>query len=346
MNFLREKTTFRDINEKRINPNIGKMVVATTARFLRPGSRALPAFAEDCASDVEHYIHQNMGSMLREKGRDNLVILLMTVVHFYVEGKMDKAWMFLGLAARLITALQLNWDVAGEMPFEAESIRRAVWAIWKIDRFFAAGFEEHLVLRDQVMHLSLPISDDELPQESGSPPGPNFLPLNIRLTRLQHDILAFTNQLTVPPTKHPRNYQQSMEASAVQDRVHKYQSLLVQFSDSIPAGLELAHQVNINNWLRSPQCASFFILHSAFWKLHMDLHRFSIPGLRDEISPNLEQQLSQDFVQRSRREAVGYAVCLARFWECVQKMAFSKPYLDGTEWLVKVDFPVVRLPNP
>lgn len=346
MNFLHEKTTFREIDEKRLNPNIGKMVVATTARFLHPGSRSLPAFAEDCARDVEQYINQNMGPMLREKGRDNLVTILLTVGHFIVEGKMDKAWMFLGLAARLITALQLNWDGAGDTPFEEESIRRAVWAIWKIDRFFAAGFEDHLVLRDEVMHLSFPLSDDELPEESGSQPGPDLLPLYIRLKRLQHDILVFTNQLAVPPTPHPRQYQQPMQASAVQEQVHKYQSLLIQFNDNLPAGLELAHQVKINNWLRSPQCATFFILHSAFWELHMDLHRFSIPGLREEMNPGLEQQLPREFVQQSRREAVGYAVCLARFWECVQKMAFSKPYLDGTEWLVKVDFPVVRPPDP
>lgn len=347
---LHPQRTFAEIEEKRLNPHIGKMVCAVTARYLQPKSRELPPAAEECARDVENHILQNMGSFLRENGHENTVILLMTVGHFMVEQQMGKAWMFMSLAGRLVTALQLNWEGAGETPWEQESIRRAVWALWKLDRYFAGGFDEHLVLRDEVMHLRVPVSDDEIPDQlsSAPQPAPSIGPTNlnahhIRLHQLKHQILART-KMFANPTHPRRNDQHQTPSSILLKNVNQLQTALVKFQQSLPPSLKVADQATINNWINSPQCSSFFILHSTYWELHIDLYRFSVPGLREAMTPDIERGLPPDFVVKSQKQAVGYAVCLSRFWQIVQDIVAQRPYVDGTESLITVDFPVVRNP--
>lgn len=339
--------TFLEIDERRLNPNIGKMVCAVTARYLQPGSRELPALAEECARDVESYILQNIGSFLRENGHENIIILLMMVGHFMVEQQMGKAWMFMSLAGRLITALQLNWEGAGETPWEQESIRRTVWALWKLDRYFAGGFDEHLVLRDEVMHLRTPVRDDEIPPSlsSVSPPtAPGNLNVHhIRLHQLKHQILARTKTLANPPKSLPRQDQQQKPSSVLLRNVNQLQTALVKFNQNLPESLKVADQATINRWFDLPECSSFFILHSTYWELHIDLYRFSVPGLREAMASEVERGLPREFVVQSQKQAVGYAVCLSRFWEYVQEIVAKRPYVDGTERLITIDFPVVRL---
>lgn len=341
--------TFVEIEEKRLNPNIGKMVCAVTARYLQPNSRELPALAEECARDVESYIMQNIGSFLRENGHENIIILLMMVGHFMVEQQMGKAWMFMSLAGRLITGLQLNWEGAGETPWEQESIRRTVWALWKLDRYFAGGFDEHLVLRDEVMHLRTPVPDDEIPPvlSSISPPTApeNINAHHIRLHQLKHQILARTKTLANPPKALPRRDQQQKPSSVLLRNVNQLQSALAKFNQNLPECLKVADQATIKRWFDLPECSSFFILHSTYWELHIDLYRFSVPGLREAMASEVERGLPRDFVVQSQKQAVGYAVCLSRFWESVQEIVAERPYVDGTERLITIDFPVVCLPD-
>lgn len=348
MNVLHPGMTDLEIEEKRLNPNIAKIVCAITTRFIHPGSKDLTSFADACFKDVENYILQNVGSFLREKGRENLVIFLISIGHLLVEQQMGKAWMYMGLAGRLITALQLNWEGAGETPWEQESIRRAVWGFWKMDRYFAQGFDEHLLLRDEVMHLKCP-TDEEFIQDGAaltvSPPTPSgraahpFCYYQIELQRLKHLILNFAKNLANPPTPHPRP---QTEASEVLRKVTQLQKGLSDFKQKLPASLLIPDQpAVVESWVNSPHCAAFFILQSTFWELHIDLYRFSLPGLREEIDPSIKQQLPSDWVRMSQKYAIGFTICLSRFWRCVQGIVSQRPYIDGNEKLITVDFPRV-----
>lgn len=348
MNVLHPEMTNLEIEEKRLNPNIAKIVCVATTRFIHPASKELTSFAEACFKDVENYILQNVGSFLREKGRENLIIFLITISHLLIEQQMGKAWMYMGLGGRLITALQLNWEGAGETPWEQESIRRAVWAFWKLDRYFAQGFDEHLLLRDEVMHLKCP-SDDGFIQDGGTlsmpSPTPSGRPdhqlcyYQIELQRLKHSILNFAKNLAKPPTPHPRP---PTEASQVLIQVTQLQKCLSDFKRKLPASLLSLDLPAVESWVNSPQCATFFILQSMFWELHIDLYRFSIPGLREEIDASIKQQLPLDWVRLSQKHAIGFAVCLSRFWRCVQEIVSERSYIDGNEKLITVDFSRVR----
>lgn len=265
---------------------------------------------------------------------------------------MGKVWMYMGLSARLITALQLNWDNAGESPLKQESNRRLVWAVYVLDRLLAGGFDEHLLLRDVDMHIKLPVSDEVLLQPSNSSPtGQTSMPAgqsgsqqgtkklsldgyHLRLHRIRHQILGVTKRLACPPTPHPRRPR--YEASQVIKLVSGLQNQLIGFSQSLPEDLKLS-DASINHYINSAECASFVMLHTMFWLLHVDLYRFSIPGIREEATPELSRQLPQEFVLKSQKQAVGYAVSLARFWRTLQGHVAKRPPGDGTEKFVSVD---------
>ncbi|KAI3397672.1 hypothetical protein diail_10441 [Diaporthe ilicicola] len=351
MGIMQQDTINLEIDERRLHPIVAAAVCAMTSRIVHPGQKQIP-FADRCADQVDFYLFRAIDSFLRKTAHENLVVLVCAICHFWHENQMSKVWMYMGLAARLITALQLNWDGAGDFPVRQEINRRLVWVCYILDRLLAGGFDEHLVLRDDDMHLKLPMSDEELfglsySERSGqatTPAGfigttryPKMLSLDgyhLRLHRLRHHILGVTKRLTSPPTPHPRRPR--LEASQVIKLVNGLQNQLISFSQSIHEDLRLT-DANIKRFLNSPEGPSFIMLHSLFWLLHVDLYRFTIPGIREEANPELSRQLPRDFVLKSQRQAVGYAVSLARFWRTLQGIVAQRPPGDGTERLLTVD---------
>lgn len=359
MDYLHEETTFLEIEENRLNQNLGKIICALTARYVTPGSEQLPKFAEQCAKDVNRYIALHMGTFLNGKGRENLLILVTSIWHFWVEQDMSQVWMMMGLAGRMITALQLNWDGVGDTPFEQESVRRAVWKVWEYDRRLASGFEEHLVLRDEVMHLAYPVHDEHIPLHgtmvpavlAPPVPGQRQWPLtpeplcayHIRLHRMKHNILSVTKNLVISST--PR-HRPRLELSEVLEAVNRMQTELFQFHQSLPDCVKVTGtDTNLRHWAASPECGSFVMLYTFFCELHIDLYRFSIPGLREEADPEILGHLPVDFVEKSKSQAVGYAVSLSRFWRSMKELVDERPADDGTEKMLAADVTLVCRPE-
>lgn len=347
MGIMHQETTYAEIQEQRLHPTVAAAVCAMTSRIIAPGQKQIP-FADRCADQVDFYLFRTIDSILRNTAHENLVILVCALCHFWHENQMSKVWMYIGLAARLITALQLNWDGAGESLIKQETNRRLVWACYILDRLLAGGFDEHLVLRDDDMHLRLPVSNEVLfeavkASAAGGPSGPigtsNSRQLcldgyHLRLHRLRHQILGVTKRLTSPPISHPRRPR--LEASQVIKLVNGLQNQLISFKSTLSEELTLT-DANIDRFLNSADGPSFIMLHSLFWILHVDLYRFTIPGIREEANPELSKQLPWDFVHKSQRQAVGYAVSLARLWRKLQGIVAKRPPGNGTEKLLTVD---------
>lgn len=351
MSIFHPEHTYREIHDKALNPHIARAVCALTTRFLHPGLKTLPQFAERCAEDTDQYVLQHISSVLnRGDGLENLLVLLLMICHFWIESHMGKVWMYMGLAGRFITALQMNWDGAADTPTRQEILRRAVWTIWKLDRYLASGFDEHLVLRDEVMHLKPPSTDTEFPGDDNTTVAaptrtqplqtPPLSVYHIHLQRARHHILVVTKKLAAPPTPHPRTSQ--LEPSQFLDQVNKLQNVLLNFNQSLPETLKVSDTA-IERYVESSACGSFIMLHTTFWELYIDLYRFSIPGLREEASAEVAKQLPPDFVVKSQKQAVGYAVSLSRFWRSAQAIIMKRPWVDGKERLMTVDQTFVRL---
>lgn len=351
MGIMQQSSTYLEIDERRLHPIVAAAVCAMTSRIVHPGQKQIP-FADRCADQVDFYLFRAIDSFLRKTAHENLVVLVCAICHFWHENQMSKVWMYMGLAARLITALQLNWDGAGESPVKQEINRRLVWVCYILDRLLAGGFDEHLVLRDDDMHLKLPVNNEVMYEavraaEASGLAAPSRVVgtrsiskklsldgYHLRLHRLRHHILGVTKRLTSPPTPHPRRPR--LEASQVIKLVNGLQNQLISFSQSLSEEFKL-NDANTNRFLGSPEGPSFIMLHSLFWILHVDLYRFTIPGIREEANPELSRQLPREFVLKSQRQAVGYAVSLARFWRTLQGIVAKRPPGDGTERLLTVD---------
>lgn len=357
MDYLHEETTFLEIEENRLNQNLGKIICAITAKYISPGSMQLPAFAELCAEDVNRYIALHMGNFLKGKCRENLLILVTSIWHFWVEQDLGKVWMLMGLAGRMITALQLNWDGVGDTPFEQESVRRAVWKVWEFDRRLAGGFEEHLVLRDKVMHLATPIHDESIPgyndtRSTATPAsvrGPRQWPLtpeplcayHIKLHRMKHAILRVTKNLVILPSA---NQPPRLALSTVLRTISELQTDLIEFHQSLPDCVKVTGTTgtNFQYWVNSPEFGSFVMLYTFFCELHIDLYRFSIPGLREEADPEIMSRLPVEFVEKSKKQAVAFAVSVSRFWRSMKELVDQRPPDDGTEKMLTADVTLVR----
>lgn len=98
--------------------------------------------------------------------------------------------------------------------------------------------------------------------------------------------------------------------------IRKLQLELSRFSSSLPAHLKLSNQ-NISRWVHSPQKQVFVLLHGLYCTTHIDLYRFSLPGIRERGTPDLLKKLPGNFVLKSQKQAIAHAVTLARFWETI-----------------------------
>lgn len=101
MSVLHPPSIFLEIEEKRLNPILAKVVCAITTRIICPKSRKLPEFAERCIEQVDGHISRSINSVLRDNGRDTLIILLIAICHNWLELQMGKVWMYMGLAGRM-----------------------------------------------------------------------------------------------------------------------------------------------------------------------------------------------------------------------------------------------------
>lgn len=100
--------------------------------------------------------------------------------------------------------------------------------------------------------------------------------------------------------------------------IRNLQLELSRFSSSLPINLRLSDH-NIVPWLHSQEQPAFVILHGQYCSAHIDLYRFSLPGLHEGGTPGILKKLPRDFVLKSQKQAIAHAITLARFWETVYK---------------------------
>lgn len=114
--------------------------------------------------------------------------------------------------------------------------------------------------------------------------------------------------------------------------IRKLQLELSRFSSSLPANLKLSDQ-NISRWVHSPEKQVFVLLHGLYCTTHIDLYRFSLPGIRERGTPDLLKKLPGNFILKSQKQAIAHAVTLARFWETVynetRRVSSGKAILIG-----------------
>lgn len=150
-----------------------------------------------CCDELEFYIFRNI-----HKFSDRVLLPYALILCFnFLNGAFAKVWQCFGLATRLMTGLQLNWDVSprNKSFYDQELRRRIAWQFFVMDRLLAGGYEEYISCRSENMKIRLPCYEsafwenkpaiaERLSDKNGNAQGIGFHGLNIRITDIIHRI--------------------------------------------------------------------------------------------------------------------------------------------------------------
>ncbi|KAK8090197.1 hypothetical protein PG997_005158, partial [Apiospora hydei] len=307
---LHPATTYRLIEENRLPPYLAAAVVSVTSTMVTSISQGRQLAAQ-CNEQVEQYVMRQFGHM----DPDLLVLQAFVTTYNWMSGPLSKVWMWTSTAARLARCLGLTHEPEYR-PEEGgfarqESLRRAVWQIWIIDRYLSGGFEEHVLLPSDAMQLKLPCNDDVFRQGLPSTEATlHEVPFNqimatsvsTPLTSMKGLSEALQNpQVPSPTSEH------------FMATVNHLQVLMVRFKDSLPDRVRLSPQ-SMQDHLSRPDRTSFLTLHLWVAQTYVDLYRFSLPKLADSSPPRYPEDIPWDWLDIAQRQATAYAIHQAQFW--------------------------------
>ena len=106
--------------------------------------------------------------------------------------------------------------------------------------------------------------------------------------------------------------------------INNFQNELTRFHLSIPDDLRLSDQ-SISKYMASPERMGYVFLHTHLSLGHIDLYRFALPSILDPKVNDILRRLPEDFVLRSRKQAVAHALCTGRFCEAIQNEGDKLP---------------------
>jgi hypothetical protein len=110
--------------------------------------------------------------------------------------------------------------------------------------------------------------------------------------------------------------------------INDLQNELSRICASVPDKLMLTDQ-SIARYMASPERYGYIFLHSHIAASHLDLYRFALPGTKENSTPSILRKLPGEFLAKSQKQAVAYAISLARFCNAVQDAYDKLPAMDG-----------------
>ena len=292
-------------------------------------------FARKAIDIVEFHLFRELGTF----SEGNLVLFALSMTHNWFELQFGKTWQCFGMAMRLMLGLQLNWDIQPKTRSfrDKECARRVAWQLFNLDRLMAHGYEEYIACRDDLMKLRLPCTEQAFEEDrpvvverlQEQPKAHSVMGLHayqIRLLDIRHRILVDSRKkMYFPP---PHNIPPPLNPAEVIEEVNKYQNELNRFKASLPSELRLT-EANITNWMMRKDRLGFVTIHTWFCQLHIDLYRFTIPGIREQGSIDLLRKLPSDFIAKCRRQAVAHAICFATLCDRIQNEVERHPRRPG-----------------
>ncbi|KAH8879854.1 hypothetical protein GQ53DRAFT_853055 [Thozetella sp. PMI_491] len=320
--FFHPATTYREIEEDRFNSILAAGVCAVSG-LLRPPSPDGRAFTDRCNLWVKYHLARTAGIFNRQR----LMFLVLSSLYDLMVGDWPKVWEYSATAARLVTALQFNWNSAGSSFVEQESTRRLTWQVFLIDRILSGGFDEHTTLSTDKLFLGLPCSDAAFHEDkeaqaewltlrslgsSGPAGSPSLRAICIKLFALRHEILGVTKFAVAPTQRHAQA--RRPEPSTIIEDINRLQNQLDTIKNSLPEPIQMS-DTNIRRHYGSNEWATFVMLHTWIFQLHLDLYRFGLPGIREQAASDVLRYLPQSFLATARFQAVAFAVVVSRFWE-------------------------------
>ncbi|ATY66432.1 Fungal transcriptional regulatory [Cordyceps militaris] len=329
LGFLHPPTIWRQIDEMTLHPAKAAAICSVTCFFANPGEVGRD-FGQRCCNQVEAYLTRSIDRFSEE----SLMLTTLNTLFNLFLGSYARVWTCLGIGSRIMIGLQANWDsgiYTGRSWVEQESLRRLVWQNFYMDRLLAGGYDEYLANRKDTWKLRLPCKEeayrgnyavlvDRLHMNPTVNMDAGLHAWQLRLCDLRHRIQVAAKRLTLPQVNVSRP-----EPSAVMSEIRALQNELGRFHMSLPKEYKLNDRV-IEHIMGTEERNGYIYLHSHIGVSHVDLYRFSLPGVHG-TAPDLLQRLPRDFVLASQKQAVGHSISVATFCDAVRREHERHPSL-------------------
>lgn len=128
--------------------------MVSSFRFIQPAGEAIEQVAS-WTVEIDNYIMGSLGVF----STVNLQTTLIWANHHHSNGNRGKAWMLLGMAARLAYCLQVNVESQAGSLSERECRRRMMWNIRIMDRLLAGTVDEFSLSSKGLDTLMLPCDE-------------------------------------------------------------------------------------------------------------------------------------------------------------------------------------------
>ncbi|KAM3465920.1 hypothetical protein NHJ6243_001292 [Beauveria neobassiana] len=330
LGFLHPPTIWRQIDDMTLHPAKAAAICSVTCFFANPGEVGRD-FGQRCCNQVESYLIRSIDRFSEE----SLMLTTLNTLFNLFLGSYARVWTCLGIGSRVMVGLQANWDseiYTGRSWIEQESLRRLVWQNFYMDRLLAGGYDEYLANRNDTWKLRLPCTEEAYrgnrpviaDRLHDNPPlyleNAGLHAWQLRLCDLRHRIQVATKRLTLPQVNVSRP-----EPSAVMSEIMTLQNEIGCFHMSLPAQYKLTDQV-IERIMGTEERNGYIYLHSHIGVSHVDLYRFSLPGVHG-TAPDLLQRLPREFVLASQKQAVAHSISVATFCDVVRREHEKHPSL-------------------
>lgn len=313
-----------------LHPAKAAAICSVTCFYANPGEVGRD-FGQRCCNQVEAYLVRSIDRFSEE----SLMLTTLNTLFNLFLGSYARVWTCLGISSRVMIGLQANWDSGiyqGRSWIEQESLRRLVWQNFYMDRLLAGGYDEYLANRADTWRLRLPGAESAYREDRpviadrlhDNPPqhleNVGLHAWQLRLCDLRHRIQVASKRLTLPQVNVTRP-----EPSAVMSEIQSLQHELGRFHLSLPAEYKLTDQV-VEHIIGTEQRNGYIYLHSHIGVSHVDLYRFSLPGVHG-TAPDLLQRLPREFVQQSQKQAVAHSISVAVFCDAIRREYEKHPSL-------------------
>jgi hypothetical protein len=107
----------------------------------------------------------------------------------------------------------------------------------------------------------------------------------------------------------------------------RLQAKINAIKEALPENLQIS-ETNIQRFYGTLEWTPYLMLYTWIFQLHLDLYRFSLPGIREQATSDLLRVLPPEFVDMCRYQAISFAITLGRFWESCQGVVNRHSQMD------------------
>ncbi|RMZ68810.1 fungal transcriptional regulatory [Pyrenophora seminiperda CCB06] len=164
LNFFHRPSMLRDLHNDRLPPILSTAICATVSGYL-DRSKVGKELSVQWAASVDSYISANLNDLTLL----NLQIMILSLFQNFSYRQFGRAWLILGMAARLSLGIQLNKDIFPSPQNESialqECKKRLAWSIFIADKLYSGGIDELVAMPKRWMYLTLPLNEDDFLHE-------------------------------------------------------------------------------------------------------------------------------------------------------------------------------------